>query len=629
MKKYFFALCLFIFASVTNAQNDFPSYPKIVKTYFKRYAKSDNENLLNFAKKKDGWYYQRVNPLKSSQLITEEKFWGLETGYNADLSAEKRENMDSVEITKDQREYLTQTNINPWYGYERCRYFGYTGWEYDMIKDFGRADNLSDTLLEGLAKAYSSLAVSYLWYQQGGEQFKTDTLQRQLERLELPSSERLDKVELYLLKSIEIYERLKKQNPAYVCLVGNVSLKKFNESMHGYMQMMMSLRMDRAATFLNNTSLEKEYATQAKNYLNSCDSNAILFTYGDNDTYQLWYVQEKENYRKDVSVINTSLLGMPVYLDMLRKNNTVSFKATPAFYGRKESDYIYYKTESPRPRKMELQKFLQNIYSFKKNIPYTDMEGKSQLINAFNVKDITIHVSPKTYNKHSSFKTNDTIIRITLKDYVLINDIITLDIAATNINSRPVYFTSSDPSFFDSNLVQQGILFKLFPKNKKNVQLQQEEIKRLEYFTDRLHKPVIQFNQNNATHLCADGNNTFFQLYAKIAGYYKEKHNNKAAKLWIDKCFRILPSVNSKNFPGAHFLIAALQGTNKEKLKELCESNAAYYFEKYTHPSAIKGYLPQDECEQALDSLLQILQDEEIESDYIDDFISRLIKSEK
>lgn len=47
----------------------------------------------------------------------------------------------------------------------------------------------------------------------------------------------------------------------------------------------------------------------ALNMLNSCDSNAILITYGDNDTYPLWYLQEIEGYRTDVRVINYNLLG--------------------------------------------------------------------------------------------------------------------------------------------------------------------------------------------------------------------------------------------------------------------------------------------------------------------------------
>jgi len=605
------SLCsLFICA---NAQQHMPAYYEVLKNFFTKYnAGSENDNYTNFAKKKDGWYVQRIDRLKKNKLISEKVFWNLEDGKYRDLSDNYITVTDSLAFEEKIEPYLNYD----WYGYEHILYYGYNGWQNDMIKDFGNAANLTDTMLDALGRAYDNIAYGYLWYQMG-DYAGQDPLQKKLGRVEFPSAERVEKVVSNIDNGILQFEKLNALNPNYKTIVGNGNLKLFNEYMHGYNQMFMCGDDDKAKKYLDKIHLDERYINQAKNYLNSCGRNAILFSFGDNDTYQLWYVQEKLGYRKDVLVINTSLLDLPVYPVLLRRKRLVNFSTPESFLQDEASDIIYFQEEKDKTKAAKLpttlHEFIKAIY-LKKHL-YTGSSPEFNNLPAYGTKKINI-VIPSSKEKRAT---------IELKDYLFGNDFLILDIVDNNLFTRPIYFSSSYGSNFDNYLSPSGIVYKLDVQKVSGADPGIKEIKELEKYILEKHVPVLSNYNGPITFVSSDGDNSCLGIYSTIIQYYFSKNDRAAIKKWANLLLDKIPDISINNISTFGNLAPVLiEIGNKSLAKKIIELNAQYTFDAYQNPSSLKGFYSRKRCVDAINQMQSLLQQINENSTIVADIYQKL-----
>jgi len=289
----------------------------------------------------------------------------------------------------------------------------------------------------------------------------------------------------------------------------------------------------------------------AKDYLESCAPNAILFTFGDNDTYPLWYAQEVEGIRPDIRVINFSLLGIDWYINELRyKVNQsdpidVIWSADQIEGGKR--DYVLYrpKAEIPETSYYDLYDLMKNYVGSDDPAKMED-RGGGEALNTYPVKKVSIPVDKNFVVKNGTVNASDSIaneVRFDIPKSALVkNDLALLNIIAANKWKRPIYFTNPTAELgFDQYIRRDGLSFRLVPVQNSRVNTDWMLDRAMHKFAfGNADKPGVYFDEENRRHL-----NTIRTAYAELAMDLAAKNRKQEATQVLERCDKML---NKDNF---------------------------------------------------------------------------------
>jgi len=216
--------------------------------------------------------------------------------------------------------------------------------------------------------------------------------------------------------------------------------------------------------------------------LGSCTKNAILITNGDNITIPIWYLQEVEHYRTDITIVDANLLNTAWYPKYLKHDKKLDISFTDS-----EIDSVDYVT-------------------FKKR--YMTISNPNDPAEKFSWE-----LKPTYYGA-----------------YILKADRMLLNILKQNLFERDIYFNANSDStwnlFLDRYLADEGLVGKL-------------KLKGINPSTDTLSANLVGYNIDNldakAIKRSRDAilllNNYRWAYYAVIAGSLSRNKKKRAKQL--------------------------------------------------------------------------------------------------
>jgi len=250
------------------------------------------------------------------------------------------------------------------------------------------------------------------------------------------------------------------------------------------------------------------------NLLQTCEKDAIVFTNGDNDTFPLWFLQEVYNVRKDVRVVNLSLLNTPWYIKQLRDHEP----RVPIHMSDAEIDAM-------RPRPWKKTTVSISVPPQARERDLLDLGERTQLMDIESVDKISFEVAPTLMGQG-----------------IRVQDEMILRILEYNKWRRPIYFAVTVSNQNKINMQQflrmDGLDFKIVTVGGQ-YQISPERLHStlFEVFRYRnLNNPDVYYNDNIKGLL-----QNYRAAFLRLASYYAELDDKEKLQQVLDKVDEVLP----------------------------------------------------------------------------------------
>lgn len=536
MKRFLFLLLIICWSAAAHAVA-YPSLEQIATKLYANYSVREMETTekVSYQKKRDGWHvaYMVYNDtINRYEVRKEQLYWSSALGkyMNLDMFPHGNTGFASARVATDIRSAQS-------YDFQRCPYFGYDGWDGDVLADFADYNGTNDTIYEGLARAYSNFAQGYTSHQYAFHLPAQQTLKEK------------DRVDLYIAnekKAIAVYDNMRKRNPHFEVLIGEVSTKYFNEVMATYDELLYYGREAEMKEYFKEEFYDPLMRSVALNMLESVAPNGILFTYGDNDSYPLWYLQWIKGIRPDIAVMNTSLMNTSRYLSRFRNG---FLKTAPIIMSISDSVYreegVFYRDPSKSVVQVNSERFFtKQIYAG---------EYKEQPIMYYTPGKIVVHCPKELYNQYELLSEEDSTVITLESSYLVMGDMAVMDVVLNNFVNRPVYSSVSAlaPKFLEHCLFIEGMVRRFIPARE-----------RTNSFTLSFMGPVASatiFQKNIKKLLSADSacddfvNGQRYRTSIKLSALHAAEvllESDKAAALsMLNATYSFFPYINGKAEP--------------------------------------------------------------------------------